>query len=101
MKGIRPYWSAVACVLALVVLSSVPSTGFAVDKERGRALYENHCTVCHTPKVHSRPNRIPMNVEEVRQLVANWAKEENLHWTDEEINDVVWYLNTTRYRYTH
>ncbi len=84
----------------LVALSSSPSTAVAADKERGRTLYENHCVVCHTPKVHSRPNPVPLAIDELRQIVANWAKEENLHWTDEEVNDVVWYLNTTRYRYT-
>lgn len=96
----RLFWPAVVCAFALVSLSGMSSTGFAADKARGRALYENHCMVCHTPKVHSRPNRIPLTVDEVRQIVANWAKQENLHWTDEEINDVVWYLNTTQYRYT-
>jgi len=85
---------------ALVALSSGPWTALAADKERGRGLYENHCVVCHTPKVHSRPNPVPLTIDELRQIVANWAKAENLHWSDEEVNDVVWYLNTTRYRYT-
>ena len=84
----------------LVVLFGAASTAQAADKERGRALYENHCLVCHTPKVHSRPNRIPVTIDELRQIVTKWAKEENLRWTDDEINDVVWYLNTTRYRFT-
>lgn len=84
----------------VVVLLSAASTAEAADKERGRALYENHCVTCHTPKVHSRPNRIALSVDELRQIVVNWAKEENLRWADDDINDVVWYLNTTRYRYT-
>lgn len=99
MSGRRIFLAAFAGAV-LVALSSGPSTAVAADKERGRALYENHCVVCHTPKVHSRPNPVPMNIDELRQIVANWAKEENLHWGDEEVNDVVWYLNTTRYRYT-
>ena len=83
-----------------MVLSGGLSTAVAADKERGRTLYENHCVVCHTPKVHSRPTRIPLTIDELRQIVANWAREENLRWSDEDVNDVVWYLNTTRYRYT-
>jgi mono/diheme cytochrome c family protein len=92
--------AAIAAAVGALALSGAASEAEAADKERGRVLYENHCVVCHTPKVHSRPNRIPLTVDELRQIVVNWAKEENLHWSDEEVNDVVWYLNTTRYRYT-
>ena len=92
--------TAFAAAVASLMPSSVTSTADAADKERGRALYENHCVVCHTPKVHDRPNRIPLSIDDLRRIVAKWAKEENLRWTDEEVDDVVWYLNTTRYRYT-
>lgn len=67
--------------------------------ERGRALYENHCVVCHTPKVHSRPNRIPLTVDELRQIVRDFAQGENLHWSEQEVADVVWFLNETKYRF--
>ena len=100
MRGAKSRWAALAGGVAMLALLSAASTAEAADKERGRRLYENHCVTCHTPKVHSRPNRIPLTIDEVRQIVANWAKAENLHWTDDEVNDVVWYLNTTRYRYT-
>lgn len=102
MKKIHSIGAAAAVAAAAGVLGFfvAASTAEAVDKERGQRLYENHCVVCHTPKVHSRPNRIALTIDELRQIVVNWANEENLHWTDEEVNDVVWYLNTTRYRYT-
>lgn len=100
MKGVHTKWAAVAAAVAVLALSGGVSPAVAADKERGRILYENHCMVCHTPKVHSRPNRIPLSLDELRQIVSNWAKEENLPWSNEEINDVVWYLNTTRYRFT-
>ena len=89
-----------ACaVAAAVLLGGMAANAGAADAARGRALYENHCTVCHTPKIHSRPNRIPINVEEIRQIVTHWAKEENLRWSRDEIDDVVWYLNQTKYKY--
>jgi mono/diheme cytochrome c family protein len=100
VKGVHTGWAALAGAATVLALSAAAPAVVAADKERGRILYENHCVVCHTPKVHSRPNRIPLTVDELRQIVANWAKEENLRWSNEEINDVVWYLNTTRYRYT-
>ena len=67
--------------------------------ERGRALYENHCVVCHTPKIHSRPNRIPLTIDELRKIVSDFANGENLHWSDEDTEDVVWFLNQTKYRF--
>ena len=75
------------------VAQSVP------DPERGRALYENHCQVCHTSRVHTRVNRLPMNREELREIVDRWQREERLSWSGQEVTDVVEFLNRTRYGY--
>ena len=69
------------------------------DVARGRALYENHCQVCHTPNVHGRPNRLPLNADELRQIVEHWSGQEKLRWGPEEVEDVVYYLRQTRYRF--
>ena len=100
MTGVNQAWAVPAAAIAVLAFLGAAPAVVAADKERGRSLYENHCVTCHTPKVHSRPNRIPLSLDELRQIVAGWAKETNLHWSDEDVNDVVWYLNTTRYRYT-
>jgi mono/diheme cytochrome c family protein len=71
----------------------------APDLERGRGLYENHCQVCHTPKVHSRPNRLPLDANELRLIVENWQSEENLRWSRQDVEDVVYYLRQTRYKF--
>lgn len=69
------------------------------DPERGRALYENHCQVCHTSRVHSRANRLPINRDELRAIVDHWQREEKLRWSNQEVTDVVEFLNRTRYGY--
>jgi mono/diheme cytochrome c family protein len=69
------------------------------DVERGRALYENHCQVCHTPRVHARADRLPINQAELRAIVDRWQREENLRWSAQDVADVVEYLNRTRYGY--
>jgi len=69
------------------------------DAERGRALYENHCQVCHTPRVHSRVDRLPIKPAELREIVDRWQREEKLRWSEQDISDVVEYLNRTRYGY--
>ena len=85
-----------ACAAVIGVAASAAEMP---NLERGRALYENHCVVCHTPKVHSRPNRIPLTVDELRQIVRDFAQGENLHWSEQEVADVVWFLNETKYRF--
>lgn len=69
------------------------------DIERGRALYENHCQACHTPRVHHRADRLPVNQVELRDIVDRWQREEKLRWSEQDISDVVEYLNRTRYGY--
>jgi len=67
--------------------------------ERGRMLYDNHCIACHTSKVHRRIPPLPIDVKELRQIVAAWAKGEQLNWSDEDVTDVVEYLDRTYYRF--
>jgi len=84
---------------ALLVPPALSDAAEIPDVARGGALYENHCQVCHTPNVHSRLNRIPLNADELRQIVAHWASQENLRWSAEEVEDVVYYLRQTRYKF--
>jgi len=70
------------------------------DLARGRALYENHCTVCHTAKVHHRrPGPLPLGVDDLRYIVALWATQQGLSWSREDIEDVVYYLDRAHYRF--
>ena len=85
-------------VMAAMMASTAPSL-FAADFARGRALYENHCMFCHNQKIHSRSNSLPMTKNEVRLMVDDWRRQSNLAWTPEEIEDVVEYLNVTRYKF--
>jgi len=69
------------------------------DLERGRALYENHCVVCHTPKVHRRVPPLPLHTDDLRYIVTLWASQQGLTWGRSEIEDVVHYLDRTHYRF--
>ncbi|MDP2240615.1 MAG: cytochrome c [Burkholderiales bacterium] len=84
---------AVAAATAAVQAADLP------DLERGRALYENHCRICHTQQVHERPNRLSIDLADLRLIVDNWQKQERLRWSAQEVDDVVWFLNQTRYRF--
>lgn len=88
-----------SCALALGMLF-MPSAGAQVPSvERGRALYENHCVVCHTGKVHTRVNRLAISRAEVRDIVEKWQAQEKLMWGAQEVEDVVEFLSRTRYQF--
>lgn len=88
-----------SCALALGMLL-MPSAGAQVPSvERGRALYENHCVVCHTSRVHTRVNRLAISRAEVRDIVEKWQAQEKLLWGAQEVEDVVEFLSRTRYQF--
>jgi mono/diheme cytochrome c family protein len=94
MNAVRILFATVCgCALSTPVFAQVP------DPSRGRALYENHCVVCHTSKVHARVNRIAISRAEVREIAEKWQAQEKLGWSAQEIDDVVEFLIRTRYQY--
>ena len=94
-------WSVrkLAVLAAMALFPAVTFSQGLPDPERGRALYENHCQVCHTPRVHTRVNKLPINQDELREIVDRWQREERLRWSSQDVADVVEFLNRTRYGY--
>jgi mono/diheme cytochrome c family protein len=91
---------AAAISLFAAVSLAIPAAGRGAelpDLERGRALYENHCVVCHTPKVHRRVPRLPLATSDLRFIVTVWASQQGVRWSPDEIEDVVHYLDRTYY----
>ena len=83
------------------VVLALPAAGAEVpNPERGRALYENHCVVCHTSKVHRRIPSSAIDTAALRSIVKVWMEEQKLRWSPEDIEDVVQYLNDTHYRFS-
>lgn len=66
---------------------------------RGRMLYENHCTHCHVSVVHVRENRRVVSLRVLEGWVRRWSREEKLPWGEEEIAEVVDYLNQRFYKF--
>lgn len=91
--------AAALLALAAAALPVSDALAQAPNAERGRLLYENHCQVCHTPQVHSRPNKLPITRDELRMLVDTFRRQAGLGWTRDEIEDVVEYLNRAHYHF--
>ena len=70
----------------------------SADLERGRALYENHCRMCHDSLAFKRGDKIAKNYEEVRAQVSRWQTNTSLHWSEEDIENVASYVARTYYK---
>lgn len=67
--------------------------------KRGQLLYENHCQICHSSVVHIREKRKAKNSGAVRSWVIHWSKYLKLSWSNDEIDEVVHYLNSRYYKH--
>jgi mono/diheme cytochrome c family protein len=85
--------------LAGLALASPVVAADLPNPERGQALYENHCRVCHTSKVHRRYPPLAIDLEALRYIVRVWVEEQNLRWSEDDIRDVVEYLNRNYYQH--
>jgi cytochrome c5 len=87
----------ITTVVAATLLFAASDTS-AADAERGRLLYENHCTVCHTSVVHVREQRQAASREDIQSWIRRWQKELDLQWGTVEVDDVTEFLNDRYYR---
>ncbi len=90
--------------LALAGCSAAPwgsplsSTDAAPDAQRGRLLYDTHCSACHTAQAHWRDRHVVQSWSQLIGEVARWEKSSGQNWSDAEIGDVAAYLNSLYYR---
>ena len=67
------------------------------SEPRGKLLYETHCIVCHTSKIHWRDQKIATDWNSLKLEVQRWQANIGLGWSEEEITDVTYYLSVTHY----
>ena len=86
-----------ARLAAVLLLCTGGAQAQTADLERGRALYQRHCIVCHTEKVHRRVPSVAANKDHLRFIVTVWVMHESMRWSKQDIEDVVHYLDRTYY----
>ena len=52
--------------------SALIATAQTADYERGRQLYENHCTSCHESQVHIREHAKVRSMTDLRYQIQRW-----------------------------
>jgi mono/diheme cytochrome c family protein len=95
MSRIATAVSIVAALFSLLLSPAAP----AADAQRGRALYESRCDVCHNTGVHQRDSRKAQSYAAIREEVVRWNRTLNGAWTNEEIEDVTLFLNDRYYNF--
>jgi mono/diheme cytochrome c family protein len=83
--------------LTLAVLSG--NAAAATDPEHGKALLEERCTKCHDSSVYTRKDRFITSKEALAKQVNRCSINTGAQWFDEDIADVVDYLNATYYKF--
>lgn len=85
-----------SAAISILFSYAIPASA---DAERGRLLYENHCTVCHTSTVHIRDQRKSKSPAEMRAWILRWSAELKLNWSKDELADVYQHLNDRYYKF--
>ena len=69
----------------------------ASDTYRGSRLYAAYCGRCHSDSMHDRAPGKVHDLAELRNQVARWSVHAKHEFTDQEVEDVVAYLNRWHY----
>ncbi len=84
---------------AMVFLSLFILPATAADIENGDDLHFENCTGCHQESIYTQDNR---NLQSMERLVlqVRFCKDTlELSWFDEDVEDVVEFLNQTYYHF--
>lgn len=84
-------------IAALVML--LAQTAVTADIENGRTLTGNHCTGCHDDGVYTRADRRVTTLSALQNQVQRCEINLGLKWFEDDINDVVDYLNHQYYKF--
>ena len=91
---------------AVSAASLFVATTHAADLERGKELHQENCMSCHDSimggngnQIYTRPNRHINSLSELRHQVKRCKTSLEEPWPDDQINDVVAYLNKNFYKF--
>ena len=87
-------------IKTLLLLSALlASAVHAADVENGDDLHFEHCTGCHDDSVYTRENRNVRTYQRLGAQVRFCVNTIGVQWFDEDVDDVIEFLNQTYYRF--
>jgi hypothetical protein len=84
---------------ALLLLIFLAGPVVAADIENGEDLHFENCTGCHDETVYTRENRNVQSLERLGRQVRFCKDSLELTWFDEDVDDVIEFLNRNYYRF--
>ena len=84
----------VVCVLTLL-----KTQAWAFDIEKGKTLHNENCLRCHNESKYMSEDRKIKNIQQLRKRVSQCELMAEIAWFDEEIDDVIAYLNHAFYHF--
>lgn len=86
-------------LLAICAATVAACTAAAVgDPERGASLHEA-CLGCHATELYTPPKAKIKSLSALREEVEKWNDRYNPKFTDQEVQDLVAYLNRDFYKF--
>lgn len=85
------------CLAAAV--AGTPALGFAADAANGKTLVQDNCMSCHDNGVYTREDRKVTTADGLDKQVRRCELTLGLKWFDEDVADVVAYLNDAFYKF--
>lgn len=83
----------------LLAITMTASMGASADVEHGKQLHQERCTKCHDNSVYTRKEHFVTSKEALAKQVRRCALNAGAQWSDEDIADVVDYLNASYYKF--
>lgn len=88
-----------AIIPAILLVLFLGSPARAADIENGNDLHFEHCTGCHDSSVYTREDRKVGDLARLGQQVRFCRDTIGVTWFDDEVDDVIAYLNATYYHF--
>ena len=85
--------------LILIGIMVATSPAVVADAARGKTLHDEQCMKCHGTEVYTRSDRFIKDREALAKQVQRCQLSAGAQWFDDDVNDVVDYLNTTFYKF--
>ncbi len=85
--------------LGWLAAMALPLPLAAADIENGEELHFEDCTGCHQEEVYTRQNRVVGSLERLGRQVRFCRDAVGAQWFDEDVDDVIAYLNATYYHF--
>ena len=89
----------VSALAGVLVFLSISTNTHAIDIENGEFIHNENCLSCHQPSLYVSDESSISSLKSLKSRVQYCEISNDLTWFEEEVDDVVEYLNVNFYRF--